>query len=133
MKKSKLLTILLTLVNIAIVLAFLAEILPRIVIHFNEDAYAGDVQIFAYNAYQQGISFFGGSAEPLFITGYKIKNLEVSDNLGKCELTTFYDDRIHLSLDYGLKATLQTYTLFGLPYKKIDFSCPSNGSTSWYK
>lgn len=101
----------LTVLSVVLLVALVGEAGPRLVIRDGLSAFEGDQGTFAASALTQTGYFYGGSPEPLFFTALQVADVtEKADTGGRpC-----------------YEATVQAYTLFGLPWSSVRVSC--NGS-----
>ncbi len=99
------------LLAVLLLIALLGEAVPRLLIQSNLSAFSGEQRAFAASALTQTRYFFGGSPEPLFFTALRVG--DVTEKIGAGDQRC-YD------------ATIQAYTLFGLPWSSVVVSC--NGS-----
>ncbi|HPL29541.1 MAG TPA: hypothetical protein PLG21_15955 [Anaerolineae bacterium] len=87
-----------------LLIVLLGEAGPRLLIRSNLSAFAGEQRAFAASALTQTRQFFGGSPEPLLFTALQVRDVtEKTSTEGRpC-----------------YAATVQAYTLFGLPWSSV--------------
>lgn len=102
-------------------------LIPKTMINTNVSNYQGEQGLVAPFAINTSKQLFGGSLESLIITGFSVEEvLEVENNESQnhpgCRLAVNYSEE-SFTTKRSYEATVQSFTIFGVPYKKIKVDC----------
>ncbi len=108
-----------------LVLLTAAWAIPKLFISTNVDIFGGEQKIFAFYALKASRQLIGGSLEPLIVTALKVTDVKesASESMQQCGQEPYV-----VSKPY--EATVQSYTVFGVPYRTILVTCTTAGKIS---